>query len=128
MVAKSKNKWHTTLTEKKVKSSQKDSKVHINCDELFQEMKNGEMYLSMEKKTLDQLEITYITIVYEDDLLPENKQQQTMDIIFDYLSLPSVLVKTNLVRTTSDNMSDFIENYDELVKIISRTKYAKFLC
>lgn len=85
------------------------------------------MYLSMEKQILDDLKIPYITIVYEEDLLPGDKQQKTMDIIFDYLDLPSVSVRTNLVRTTSDNMSDFIENYEEVVNIISQTKYAEFL-
>ena len=85
------------------------------------------MYLSMEKQILDDLKIPYITIVYEEDLLPGDKQQKTMDRIFDYLDLPSVSVRTNLVRTTSDNMSDFIENYEEVVNIISQTKYAEFL-
>ena len=78
-----------------------------------------------EKKIIEAL--PHITIAYERDLLSAEQHQATADKIFDYLGLASVAVKTKCVRTSSDNLADFIENYEEVVNVISQTKYAKFL-
>ncbi|MBE9126705.1 MULTISPECIES: Stf0 family sulfotransferase [unclassified Coleofasciculus] len=124
MLANRKNQWHLTSQDKKNKTP---SKAYIDCDELIKQIQDGEMYLEKEKEVLDNLNLPYITILYEDDLLKTEKHQETLNRIFDYLGLSSIPVKTQLVRTTSDQLSDFIENYEEVVKAVRQTNYAEFL-
>ena len=46
---------------------------------------------------------------------------------FDYLELSYEPVTTTMVRTSSGQMSDYIQNYDEVAAVIGQTDYAKFL-
>lgn len=99
--------------------------IYIECDELIGWLERREINLMKEKEALDGL--PHIRIVYEEDLLRAEKHQKTLDTIFDYLGISSVPVKTKLARISSDQMPDFIQNYEEVVCVISKTKYAKFL-
>ncbi|MGB3510836.1 MAG: hypothetical protein WBA93_16715 [Microcoleaceae cyanobacterium] len=120
MLASSKNQWHSSS-----KSSLKNQKITIDCNRLLKRCERRDIYRLKEEEILENLE--HITVVYEEDLLLAKNHQGTSDRIFNYLGLESVSVKTKLVKITSDRLSDVIENYDELVEKVSKTKYAKFL-
>lgn len=120
IVAAQRGKYHFESGEKI-----ENYKVKIDFDILFKTLSDREKFLLEEQKALANL--PYLSIIYENDLLNEEAHTRTADRIFNYLGLDSHPVSTKLIRTTSDHLSDFIENYDELVEIISKTKYAKFL-
>lgn len=100
-------------------------KVYIDCKGLIERMQRRGMYLAQEEEILKNL--PHITIVFEDDLLRAENHQRTLDKILDYLGLPSVPVKTIFLRAASKRLSDYIQNYEEVVRAISQTKYVKFL-
>lgn len=99
--------------------------IYIDCDELLKRMKEREMFLAHEKEVLEG--VPHITINYENDLLRAQYRQDTLDKIFNYLDVPFVQVKTKLVRITSDNLSAFVQNYEEVERVIGNTEYAQFL-
>lgn len=100
-------------------------KAYIDTKFLIERMNKRGMYLAQEEEILKNL--PHITIVFENDLLRAENHQRTLDKILDYLGLPSVPVKTIFVRAASKRLSDSVQNYEEVVRAISQTKYAKFL-
>ena len=120
-VAEQRKQYHVKSKNQKLSTE----KVTIDCNLLLEHMKYREMYQKTDEKVLENL--PYLTVVYEEDLLPESKHQATVDKICDYLNIASVLVKTNFVRLTPDKLSELIENYEEFVNVIAQSKYAKFL-
>lgn len=120
LVAHDRNQWHETKGKPLVRS-----KVYISCEHLIREIKRNEQILAEEKKVLENL--PHITLTYEDDLLKADKHQETLDRVFDYLGTDSVPVKTKYLRVSSDQMSDYILNYDQVVDCITKTKYVQFL-
>jgi len=120
MVATQRNKW-TDIVE----NSLINSMFYIDENELIEKIQKQEIHLFNENKALEQ--IPHITITYEKELLKSEQHQKTVDRIFEYLDIESVPVKTKFKRTTTDKLSDFIENYEEIVSAIRKTKYAKFL-
>ncbi|OAD19126.1 hypothetical protein THIOM_005255 [Candidatus Thiomargarita nelsonii] len=120
MIATQRNQWIDT-----VENSLKNSKYYINIEEFIKKIQRQETHLFNEKKVLEQ--IPHITITYEDDLLIAGQHQKTADRVFEYLGIESIPVKTQFKRTTTDKLSDFIENYEEIVSVLCQTKYAKFI-
>lgn len=122
LVARHRNAW----SHRSVDDPLALGKIHIDCGDLIRGMRRHHDLTTREQEVLEGL--SPMTLVYEDHLLRSEVQQHTADRVFDYLSMPSVPVQTNLLRITSDRLSDFVENYEELVQAVSRTEYAEFLC
>lgn len=120
LIAMSRNIWLTTE-----ENCCADFKVYIDCKQLIQQIRWHKNLLLEEKNVLEKL--PHLTIIYENNLLRSERHQETLDGVFNYLEINSVSVKTKLVRNSSDRMSDFIQNYEEVVKFIEQTEYAKFL-
>lgn len=100
-------------------------KFNLDCQQLKRDLDRIERDLISESRNLEG--IAHKMILYERDLLDSRQHQATMDEVFDYLGISRAPVKSTVFRTTSDKMSDFIENDEEIVSFISQTKYAKFL-
>jgi len=71
--------------------------------------------------------IPHLNLVYESDLLDRKQHQITCNNVFNYLGLPSAPVETEMKRTSSDKLSDYIGNYEEVAKIIRKTNYVRYL-
>lgn len=99
--------------------------IYVDCDELVSKIKEREFYMVEEKEVLDSL--PHMPVTYEDDLLRAENHQDTLDRIFDYLGVPSAPVKTDLAKITPAQLSDFVQNHEEVIRVISKTEYAKFL-
>ena len=69
----------------------------------------------------------HLELIYEDDLLDDVSHQSTVNRICDYLGIQSENVAANLVRIMPGDFSTYIENAEELKKIIGKTKYGRFL-
>lgn len=72
-------------------------------------------------------EVPTISLVYEEDLEDEEKQQRTIDRICAELGLPPAAITTNLVRITPRTAAEQLENFDEVADLISRTRYRRFV-
>ncbi len=96
--------------------------VRIDPVELIAAMRQRNAHGQREVAALG--EIPHITVTYEEDLLRPEAHQMTSDRVFEFLGLPSVPVGAELVRTSRDRISDYIENYDELVAAVRQTELA----
>jgi len=114
------NAWH--LTSRQTVDLKKN---YINPEKLIKEIERRLNYLNLEKDLLTDL--PHLPLVYESDLLNPENHQTTLNRIFDYLGIDSVSVKTHFKRTTALPLSDYIQNYDEIVHRIHQTPYAEFL-
>lgn len=120
MVAKQRNKWFDTVGYPLI-----NLMFYIDKDELINKIQSQSLEYYHENNILKQ--IPHLTITYEDDLLRAGQHQKTADRLFEYLGIESIPVTTKYKRTTTEKLSDFIENYDEIVSVLRKTKYAKFL-
>lgn len=121
ITARQRKKFHVPAGNNKVIKQ----KVNVDCDLLLAQMKDREEYLQVDEKILSNL--PHLTIVYENDLLKEENHQATVDRICEYLGIDSVAVKAPFARLTPDNLSELIENYQEVIDVLNKTKYAHFL-
>ena len=121
IAARQRNSFHIKSKTKKTNSK----KIEVDCHKILKEISQREAYQEEDFKVLK--ELPYLTVVYENDLLREQDHQRTVDRIFEYLDIHSVPVQSNFVRLTPNYLSDLVENYDELVGVISQSKYAHFL-
>ena len=120
IIAINRHQWHDSSD-----NPLKNKKFHIDLDELFKGIQRKETQTATELDILQHL--PHLTVVYEDELLEPQWHQQTTDKIFDYLGIPSVSVQASLKKTTPKDLSQIVENYDEIVEAIGKTSHAHFL-
>ncbi len=101
------------------------SKIYIDCDDLARGMRWNKKLLRQEEEVL--AGVPHLKLIYEQDLLHTDQHQNTSDRVFDFLGISSVPVKTDLVRTSSNRMSDYVLNYEELVQTVGQTEFAQYL-
>jgi len=101
------------------------TKMRVDCDLLLRQMERRENYLEAEKNVLK--EINYLQLNYEDNLLREKDWEETCKKVFSYLSLSNVPVTTNLIKSTPRSVCDFVSNYDEVRKVVSQSRFSKYL-
>lgn len=78
----------------------------------------------LEKAALQQL--SHLSITYEDDLQDTSHHQATMDRVFAYLDLPTVLVTAQTERLSRDDLRDTVANYEELIAHVGRSPFASY--
>lgn len=100
-------------------------KHYINCEQLIKTIELHKHYGEKELKILENL--PHLKVVYENDLFSSDQHQYTLNQIFNYLEIKAVSVKTNLINTSAEKMSDVIDNYDEFRGAIAKTEYKSFL-
>lgn len=100
-------------------------RVHIDLQELITWMEGLERTRNFEIEALRGFD--YLPLVYEDDLENSACHQQAVDRLTQYLGISSASVATEMVKITGKHLADTVENYEELVEFISRTRYAEFL-
>ncbi|MDY6992434.1 MAG: hypothetical protein SVR94_07485 [Pseudomonadota bacterium] len=101
-------------------------KIRVDCNAVIEKMQRMEQAVQREKDLLKQL--PYVQVTYEEDLLDKNQHQQTLDRVFEFLQVPSVAVKTQMMKIAGDKkISDIVENFDELQQALQGTPYTRFL-
>lgn len=110
-----------------LKNGDKNSplKVKVDCEQLMEGIKYGEVVNKTEEQNLK--DIDHITITYEDDLIENSKHQEAADKIFGYLGLESVKVRTDLMRIVPEDLEEIILNYNEVYDYFKNTEYIKYL-
>lgn len=99
--------------------------VNISTQKLMKDIEFMEDYSIKEDQIIDQFE--HLKIIYERDLLDSKNHQKTCDKIFDYLGLDGTSVSSNFRKVSSDNLADYIENFDEVAEFLKGTKHEEYL-
>lgn len=100
-------------------------RIYVDCDDLLNRMRKRASHSRDEAGVLKDL--PHVTVTYENELLKAESHQESLDRVFEYVGVPSVPVRTKLVRTTSDSLSDIIQNFEEVSRFIGHTEYAGLL-
>lgn len=101
------------------------NRITVDCNKIIEKMEEREGYLAREHQVLNG--IPHINIVYEEDLKDSGNHQSTSDKVFNYLGIPSYPVRTQFAKIVPHQLKDVIKNYNQMVGIVGRTKYAKYL-
>lgn len=121
LYAKHREKFH----HKENQGEQIHQIIKLDIEELKDELQLLEGYLFVENQIIES--VKYLRIYYEDDLLDKNNHQETVDRIYEYLGIKSVCVRTDYVKTTPEDLSRFIVNFDEVMEYLAGTRYAKYI-
>lgn len=100
-------------------------KIYVDSDKLLNRIKISEQRVALDEKILQG--IPYLLIEYEKDLLDQTQHALSCRKIFDFLHITVVDVQTRLTRTSTDDLSKTIDNYEEIKKVLDNTKYADLL-
>lgn len=121
LVAKQTGNWHQTAR----KPFDAILPVYINCEKLLGALRWRVCMAQHERVIL--ADFPHLPILYEEDLLKAENYQVTINKVFNYLDITPVPVKTQFVKTSAENLSDSVRNYDEVVSGLMKTEYAKYL-
>ncbi|MGD1805913.1 hypothetical protein ACP6PL_10815 [Dapis sp. BLCC M126] len=119
--AKHKQKYHHRSHEGELEYKP----IKVEIEEVFQRIQFSEELGKYEKKLLQK--IPHLSLTYEDNLLDSECHQKTVDQVLELFNLPSKPVKTNLVKLMPLELSKMVENYEELIEAIQKSKYADFI-
>lgn len=100
-------------------------KIHVNPDTLLNRIKVSEKRVELDQQALKGL--PHLLIEYEKELLDQSKHSQTCNKIFEFLGIPAVEVETKLTRTSANDLSEIIENFDEVKSVMESSKYSDML-
>ena len=114
--AKLKQKFHHRSDEGKLEYKP----IKVKIEEVFHRIQFSEELEKYEKKLLKS--IPHLSLTYEDNLLHSECHQKTVDQILELFNLPSKPVKTNLVKLMPLELSEMVENYEELTLSIKKSK------
>ena len=66
-------------------------------------------------------------IGYERDLLEDDSKLKTMDRVFDNFGLKPHKCSTAMKKVTYRNISDIVENHEEIIDSLTGTPYEEYL-
>lgn len=101
------------------------TKIHVEWQELEQAIQFRETCLEKEAAALEGL--PHILVDYETGILDRTKLPATMNRVFESLGLRPHLAETTFRKVSAREISDDIENFDELEGRILETGYGRFL-
>jgi LPS sulfotransferase NodH len=97
----------------------------INVEKFLESVAYYDRLTTFEDNVLT--DIPHHEVVYERDLLPQDRHQSTATAAFEYLGLPPAPVETRLKKTSKSDLHDYIGNFDEVYEAIKDTKYVQFV-
>jgi LPS sulfotransferase NodH len=101
------------------------TRMTVDVEELGYWLRENERRARNEEATLSGLR--HLDLVYERDLQQAEDQQGTVDRVAEYLGVGPVPVRPGLARLTTDDLSEFVSNHDEVVRFLERNDYRRFL-
>lgn len=82
-------------------------------------------YQELEKQVL--AEVPHLTVRYESDLLPAERQQATVNRIMDYLKLDHFQANTRYQKVNKKSNEELIENYSEFLEVVKEQNWGHYL-
>jgi hypothetical protein len=100
-------------------------KAVIDVDRFIESISYYDVLTQFEDEALTS--VPHYTVLYEEDLLPQDQHAQTANEAFQFLGLKPAPVETRLKKISKPNPYDDIANFDELCDAIADTPYSKYL-
>ncbi len=120
LVAHERGQWHAPRGRERALEP-----VTVDCERLLDWIGWNERILAEETAALERL--PHLKVSYEDDLRPAERQQATLDRVFQFLGVPSHPVESPLARTGSGRLADRVVNHDQVVESVRRAGYGHYL-
>jgi hypothetical protein len=114
-----------TFHEKEGQAKKSNNRMIIDLNFFQQELEYFLDHRSREEQLLKNF--SYLQLYYEDDLLEKGRHQCTMDKIASYLGIPNARVTSDFGKTTPQELSNVIENYEEFKRYLEQTEYYQYL-
>lgn len=99
--------------------------VHIDPEELLRRADQRAQFSADEHVALEGVD--HLSLVYEDDLLTPELQQQTAERAFTWLGLDAVPATVRLRRIVEGSWSSVVANADEVAASVAHSRYADLL-
>ncbi len=119
MYASYRNKWHQQS------ENAQTCRMPVNLDELLLQLKESEKLDAFEEHILKN--IPHLKVIYENDLANNIQHTNTAKKITEFLSISNFTPKTNLIKITTEDFSDFIENSKQMIEFLQHSQFAKYL-
>lgn len=87
------------------------------------------IWILNQNRLLDQItdDLPHLDLVYEDDLLNNERHQITIDRICDYIGVATAPAKSEYIRGTTGDPMNFITNNDEILDYVLNTEYGQYI-
>lgn len=120
IIAHKRQQWHNTSDKpfKKIK-------IFIDYDELLKLIKDREEVMIEEENIMKK--IPHLPLIYEEDLLNSKQHQIIGDKVCQYLDLESHILKSQYKKVSADNLTEEIQNYEEIIYKLQQSEYRKFI-
>ncbi|MDY6992655.1 MAG: hypothetical protein SVR94_08640, partial [Pseudomonadota bacterium] len=103
-------------------------KIIINIDELFNYFNNKQQELHQLSELLSKNKVNVLKLTYEDIFQNEESKVKTIESVFDFLGIDRGHISpSNQKKMLPKKLADKIENYQEVINALKKTKYEHFL-
>ncbi|MDO6712211.1 sulfotransferase domain-containing protein [Aliiglaciecola sp. 2_MG-2023] len=111
-------------------SSQKSSskmKITIDCNDLLNTLDIYEKEMEFQFELANSVDSSRVMSLSYENLFYDENKNELIGQMFDFLGVPRIPLKERHKRILSNELSEKIENYSELVNALQGTKYSKYL-
>ncbi|MDY7021865.1 MAG: hypothetical protein SWJ54_10980 [Cyanobacteriota bacterium] len=116
------------ISSRDLNSKHQLSKLYVNIQELLETLERGYTMLQKRMELLDALpKRRVLHIRYEDLFASASSQNYYRDLIFKFLGVEPIPVESDHKKLLSKELSDTVENYDEVYNALKDTKFAHYL-
>ena len=116
-----KNKFHYQAGEYKPTYQP----IHVDVDEVIEKMAMSDAQTQHYDDIFSR--VPHLKLTYECNLEQSATHQATANRVMDYLDLPHTPVMAGLMKLMPADLSDMVENHEELVHAIRQTQYSHYL-
>lgn len=99
--------------------------IHVNCQSFVDNVKERIRFAEEERACLASL--PHIDVIYEEDLLKQERHNETIRKILEYVSLPPVSSSTPHRKVNKHEMNELIENYSEFAECVRANAWEHLL-
>lgn len=122
LVAAASDRYHYTRSDRDPAAA---ASIDVDCGELVSMIRKRVRYADDEDRVLAGLPAH--RMIYERHLLHRSAHQRALDDVFAFLGVPSLPVRSDLVRSVSGRLEDVVRNYAELEKALREAGFERFL-
>lgn len=118
-IAESRGSYH------KYDKRKENFRLSIKTQDLKRGIEERKRFETLELEALEN--ISYIKIVYEEDLQCQTNHQNTVNKILDYLELERRRGSTSMFKVNQSSQQDIIENYNEVASYMKENGLSEYL-
>jgi LPS sulfotransferase NodH len=100
-------------------------RLTVDPEHVLEWMRKSEALQQYEEKLLEGL--PYLSLTYEEHMRDPSAHQSTVDLICEYLGLPSAPVETEYAKVAPRSLRDAVSNHEALVEVVGGTRYARYI-